>query len=366
MSAIWKKSPSRAGHSVDALRLALIVAGTLLIVLIVFTPRLSLMREPSLGTFQWTRGLTFLKQCEQPFRTDIESAMHWRVLPPLVAHTVGLSGHAAFLLPWLGALAATTYVAVLFRRRIDNWRWVAGGTLLFTSSSAILVPLHWLGVNDGWVWLGLLAVSFGRAKWTLPASCLLCPWVDERFIIGFPLALLCALLSRSSRWSIRDSLAGLWLVPYLATRFIVSLYAPDAAANTLGFIQSVAHNLAPMTPWIPLAWWMGLRAGWLPFAYAVSTVPTNLRALTAATLALTLSATVFLAADLSRSIAIVSPLVLLGCFAYAERHPVSAAGVLLKLALFNLLVPAAHIVHNKIDLISPLPIELVRIVRLRD
>jgi len=335
-----------------------------MVVLSVFAPRLSLMLEPFPGTFQWTRGFTYLQQCEQPFRTDIEPAMHWRLLPPLIAYHFGLTGHSPFVLPWLGAIAATVYVAVLFRRRLDNWRWVAGGTLLFASSSAILVPLHWLGLNDAWVWLGLLAVSFGRARWSLPVACLLCPWVDERFVIGFPLAWLCGLLCGSRRWSVRDLLSGLWLVPYLMTRIIVSLQVPADTANTLGFLQNTASSFAPMAPWVPLAWWMGFRAAWLPLAYATSAVPANQRTITAITLVVTLATTVFLAADLSRSIAILTPLVLFGCFSYATRHPAAAPGLLFKLSLFNLLLPAAHVVYNKFDLISPLPIELIRIIRL--
>lgn len=156
----------------------LIVTLALLVVLSVFAPRLSLMLKPFPGTFQWTRGFNYLQQCEQPFRTDIEPAMHWRLLPPLIAYHFGPTGHTPSVLRWIGAIAATLYVAVLFRRRLDTWRWVAGGTLLFASSSAILVPLHWLGLNDAWVRLSLLAVSFVRAGWSLPVACLLCPWVD--------------------------------------------------------------------------------------------------------------------------------------------------------------------------------------------
>lgn len=345
--------------------LAVIVALSVMISLTAFSPRLSQMIEPVPGSFQWTRGTTYLQQCEQPFRTDIEPAMHWRLLPPLVAHALGLPGNAPFILPWLGALSAVAYVAVLFRRRINDWRWVAGGTLLFTSSSAALVPFHWLGLNDAWVWLGLLAVSFGRTKWALPVSCLLCPWIDERFVIGFPLAWLCGVLSENRSWSPRDLLAGLWLLPYLGTRLIITLHTPADTANTLQFMEHATHMLEPMIPWVPLAWWMGLRGAWVPLIFALSAIPVNRRLITTATLVLTLGATVFLAADLSRSIAIVSPLILLGCFIYAARHPATAPGGILKLALFNLLIPAAHVVYNKFDLISPLPVELIRLFHSR-
>jgi hypothetical protein len=80
-------------------------------------------------------------------------------------------------------------------------------------------------------------------------------------------------------------------------------------------------------------------------------------------LILTLTATAVLASDLSRSIAILVPLVLLGCW-HIERHDFAAAPRrMLWLGIVNLLLPAAHVVHVKIDVISPLPLELFRLFR---
>jgi hypothetical protein len=114
--------------------------------------------------------------------------MLWRVLPPLVCHHTGLTAKAPLAVPLIGVLVLPSYVAVFLRRRETNARFVFGGTLLVTTTSAVLVPLHWFGMNDAWVWLGLLAVAFGRSSWAIPLACVLCPWIDERFIIGFPLA----------------------------------------------------------------------------------------------------------------------------------------------------------------------------------
>jgi hypothetical protein len=57
-----------------------------------FAPQLWLMTEYQPGTFQWDRARTFLLQCEIPLRRDIEPAMHWRLLPPLVCHALHLRG----------------------------------------------------------------------------------------------------------------------------------------------------------------------------------------------------------------------------------------------------------------------------------
>jgi hypothetical protein len=60
---------------------------------------------------------------------------------------------------------------------------------------------------------------------------------------------------------------------------------------------------------------------------------------------------------------ILTPTVLWGCFVLARRFPTQAPRVLLAAGLINLLLPAVHVVYTKIDLISPLPLELFRMLR---
>lgn len=341
------------------LRLSLLVLGCLLAVTFVFSPRLWLMAKPMPGTYQWDRANTFMLQAEAPLRRDIEPAMLWRLLPPAVCHAAGLRGTRTFLVPWLGLVASVAYVAVLLRRREPHWKFVFGGTLLFASTSAVLVPLHWFGVNDGWVWLALLAVAFGRLPAALPLACLLAPWVDERFIIGLPLALVVRAIDSSQPLRLRALLvAGLWLLPYAGTRVVFS-FDPAASQATRGFLGAHLQQLFVVLPWAPLAWWMGLRVAWLPVAVALTRRAPFLWLVAAATAGISL----WLAADMSRSIAILCPLLLLGCFDFLRSHPDQAPRTLLTVGLANLLVPAAHIVHTKFDLISPLPLELFRLLR---
>ena len=128
-------------HSnVDARRLILITLSSILLSVTFFAPRLWVMRDYMPGSFQWDRAHTFLLQCEDPARRDIEPAMVWRLLPPIVCHGLHLPGRTPLAIPWLGVVAAATYVAVLFRRRQSHWKFVAGGTLVFATTSAVLVP----------------------------------------------------------------------------------------------------------------------------------------------------------------------------------------------------------------------------------
>lgn len=348
---------------VTRLQLGGIVASCLLLSVLCFAPRLWLMRQEVPGSFQWERARTFLRQCEQPLRRDIEPAMQWRLLPPLVCHALRLPGKTPLALPWLGLVAVTVYTAVLFRRRIDDWRFVAGGTLLFATTSAVLVPVGWLGMNDDWVWLGLLAVAFGRAAWAAPLACLLCPWIDERFVIGFPLAWLAGCLDRGTGRGWREARVAVWLLPYAALRFWLARHDASASAATHRFLDDQFQQLRLLVPLVPLGWWMGLRLAWAPVVYAGWTTPSGKRLPGAVALLATAAVSVVLAADLSRSIAVLMPAVFLGCFAYARRSPGSAPATLLVLGVANLLVPAAHVTHIHIDPINPLPIEMLRLLR---
>jgi hypothetical protein len=335
----------------------------LLLSVLFFSPHLWLMQEYRPGTTQWDRAHTFLLQCEQPLRRDIEPAMLWRLLPPVVAHALHLPGRTPLLLPWLGLLVTTGYVARLLRRRLDDSRYVFGGTLLYATTSAVLVPVSWLGMNDSWVWLGLLAVSFGRSAWAAPLACLLCPWIDERFVLGFPLAWLVARLDRHEAIFSRSALLALWLLPYAAVRLTLSRHDASASAATDSFLRMQFTHGFRLLPLVPLAWWMGLRAAWAPVGYAFWDLPRARGALVAGVLLGTLGVCVILASDLSRSVAISLPLVLAGCFAFARREPVAAPRLLFALGVINLLIPAAHMTYVNIDPINPLPIELYRLFR---
>lgn len=350
--------PVTASLPLSPLRLTLIVGATLAVVLFVFAPRLWVFREVAPGSYQWARATTYLQQCEDPFRTDIEPAMVWRLLPPLVCHAAGLRGQRALVLPWIGLLAAVTCAATLAARRHADWKFSAGCALLFASSSAILVPLHWLGINDGWVWAGLLLVAFSRSRLLRILALLLAPWVDERFLIALPLALLVRAAEGGHQPDWRTFRDAGWTIPYVALRLLVPREIDGLSATNLHW-TTVLTGFWHWLPFAPLGWWMAWRAGVLPVAYALRRQPAWLGSATVLTLVLG----TILAADLSRTAAMLAPLALAGCFFYAQDEPAKAPRRLLALALINLLIPAAHVVYRTIDLINPLPIELWRLWR---
>lgn len=343
-------------------QIAVILSGSLLLSILFFSPRLWLMQDIVPGSNQWSRGLTYLQQCADPFRQDVEPAMQWRLLPPWLAHALHLPGKSPLVLPWLGVAALLGYVAVLHARRLSDIRYVLGGTILVGTTSAVLVPVGWLGINDAWVWLGLLAVAFGRSRWCGPVACLLCPWIDERFIIGLPLAWFVRCMDRNEPVFCRRTLVAGWLLPYVVCRLAFG-GNPMGNNGSSRFLATQLPTVFVLLPLAPLGWWMGLRVGWFGLAYAFNDLTPRHRWGAAILGGATLVLMLLLASDISRSAAILLPAVLLGGFILARRLPDRAPRILLVAGVANLLIPAAHVVLTRIDPIHPLPVELIRLLR---
>lgn len=341
------------------LLIALVLGGAALaLALGFFSPRWWLMRQPVPGSFQWSRAEGFLLQCSDPFRRDIEPALHWRLLPPLVAHTLGLRGYAPLLLPWLGALLLLTTTAHIFLQRLSSARLAFFATVPICASFAVLSSVNFLGVNDSWAWLALLLATFARPRWVLPIACLLGPWIDERFVIGLPLALIVRALDRSTAPAWSTALPLLWLAPYLAAR----LLAPHDA-STHFFLSTHLRMSVGWLALAPFGWWMSFRAGWLAIIAAFALMPTAWRPLVLIAAFAELAVMPLIAADLSRSGVIVFPLLIWGLLALARRYPEHAPRLLGALAVAALLIPAANVVATKLDPIDSLPVELYRFLR---
>jgi hypothetical protein len=76
----------------------------------------------------------FLKPCEQPFRQDVEPAVRWRLLPPLVCHALGLKGNRPLAFCWLGLAVFAAVLAARLDRLSGSRPWAAIGTVGFATS----------------------------------------------------------------------------------------------------------------------------------------------------------------------------------------------------------------------------------------
>ncbi len=352
----------------QGLLLDLLAAGiALLLSLFFFSPRWLVFTRPLPGTFEWSRGLTFQQQCADPLRADVSSdpAMTWRLLPPLVCHYIGLTGTRAFLFPWLGVVCLLTQTAQIVRQRTGSWCTSVLGACLVATTSAVCIPTGWLGINDAWYLMGLVAFAFGRSVWSIVLPCLLAPWIDERFILGLPIAFVCRYeLARFEETYPRLLWWGIVtlgsLVPYAGARLLFRIES-DRTGQFLN--PTVLKGVMVYLPHVHLGWWMGLRAGWifvLLAGYQVYRTSSRLSGLVETVMIFApLAALTVLAAYTSRNIAVLLPVVLLGIVLSVETGVPSFS--LATAVVINCALPLLHVTYTKNTIVSPLPLELFRL-----
>lgn len=344
------------------------VTVTLSVSVAFFAPKLWLMTYPRPGTFEWDRALSFLRQCQTPFDDNVEGAMQWRLLPPLVAHSLGMTGYSALAIPFIGVAALLSYWCRTTERLLGDRLSAALGTVIVGTTAALLSITTLYGVNDAWFLIGLLAIAAGTGWPSLVTSGLLCPWVDERFILGWAAAMFCrSWLNRPAPFR-TDFLVGLAaLVPYLAIRGGYSLCVADR--GSAHFVTSALAIVPTYLPYARFGWWMGFRVAWVLIAVAGydlwlrgsrSERILGLGSVVAGWIAVTL-----LAADLSRSTNLILPVLLCGIVAL-KRHCREAQTVrywMAGIAIANVILPFATVTFNKVVPVWGLPIELVRLAR---
>ncbi len=336
------------------------------------TPKFWILRQPTPGSFEWDRATTFIESSKAPWLAPTEAAMRWRLLPAWVAYLTGLRGMLALVIPWLGLvvwLGTTTWL--MAKRSGDRLLGSASSCLLATSGGALAVT-NFLGLNDGWYLTGLSVVTLARSPIALAVAALVCPWVDERFLIALPLAWLCRRhlvreghLTNASSAVVELATLAACVAFYTICRLALSTGMPGG--SDLTFLRSVREELPRYLSFAPLGWFMGWRVGWL-FILALPTwlwfrgQPRHAVVLAAA-IATTAALLLLVASDISRTIAVLSPIVLVFVVICATQ---SASGprwrlILLLAVAVNLLLPFAHVSHVKIYNVNSLPFELLRV-----
>jgi hypothetical protein len=350
--------------------LSLTVSVSILLSLFFFSPRFINWDLSRAGSFEVSRAISFLQQVNNPWDSSIESALKWRLLIPNTAHFTGIRGWAALSISWIGVvvlLAQTTWIILNITR--DRWLAITG-CVLVSSSSAVVVSTGWLGINDAWYLSGLMTVAFVKNPLWLLGSCLISPWLDEKFLIALPLAIL-------TRWhqdiqsNTRDALFKLMslitcgVIPYITTRIFVTFFYSDASSTS--FVKSVLTGFTTWLPWVHLGWWMAFRLGWIfiVISFWLILIVGGLRYLLIA-LFLFLSSSLaitILAADMSRSAAMVLPLLVWGWSNAPSNTIFGNANMRNIIVLSNLLIPCMHVTYDKASLISTLPLEIFRLLR---
>jgi hypothetical protein len=369
-STIVRSVSARARQWLASLGASLLIIA---VTLTFFAPHLWYMSEVRPDTYEWDRALGFLAQCANPWDGGVEPALRWRVLPPTVAYWLGLRGLTPLVIPWLGIIALLAFLHGALRGKGMSRSASLATLFLVAGSGGVLASMHWFGINDGWYLLGLAVVTLGSGWRSLIYPCLLCPWVDERFLIALPLALVCRSLSSPSFPAAASASVlvshlhrVIWpctvaLVPYAICRVTLSLLDDDLSNRE--FVANVAREFVVWMPYAPLAWWMGLRAAWLPLFSGLRDVFTTCGR-PAALLVLLISllmlaASLVLAQDMSRTAILLLPGLLCGAISLARTR--QGERILVGAALANLLLPAMHVVSTSAEPVLFLPLELWRL-----
>ena len=231
---------------------------------------------------------------------------------------------------------------------------VLGFGLSAGATAPFFTSMGWLGYYDSLLALALLAVAFSPARPLVLAACLLAPWIDERFVIGLPLALLVRLLAAPGLplrdWLRREALAPLALA--FAYALLRLSLGGSAGSQTTGesLAQFVFGQPLPALQRLAGAW-AGLRLGWFLAALALfaafrpaSGLRPGLGTALALTSLLTALISLHTALDLSRSTVLLLPLLPLGWLAASRLLPSSRLSTFsLALAFLSLSLPAHHV-----------------------
>ncbi len=288
-----------------------------------------------------------------PIDNESNNVIAWRLLVPLLWHYLHLPPMWSLAVPAIGAVLTLWLVAWLSYQRLGDWRHAWLATVLCAALPWFFVTTGWLAYYDSWLMLGLVVVAFVPSRVAIGATCLLTPWIDERFVFALPLAFAtrAVYLRRIEERAWRELLIDLAVVtgaslPYPAIRAVAWLRGdPESTAYVHKHWDDV-RGVSLFRFWEGL--WSGFRAAWVMVGacawFTFRRLGTTWGAVFAALVAGSALMSLVIAADMSRTLAIMTPVMLLGIWQWRESAERSFHIVLATLVTANLLLPAEHVI----------------------
>ena len=345
----------------------LLAVGCFALLLFCFSPPFGAFRlwsrVPEMqGMLEVRRGVSVLAQAAHPgaaITDPLHAAIRWRLLFPVLAHVLQLPAVVLFGCAPLGALLTLAFLIGVLRRGGLGFAAAGLAALILGATSWFFTSVSWLGYFDSWLVLALLVAAFAENRRLVWAACLLAPWVDERFVLAAPLALLCRHV-----WLGRPAPAGnpaplgrreLIVPAVLLGAFVIIrlgfLSGPASAGTSIpGYFASFNFTAVP---WSRLLFgaWSGLRAAWFFVGAAAWLCWQERRSglwMAAATLTL-LVAGLGTAQDLSRAMMLELPAALLGILLAASARALWLPWALRIGAGAALLLPAHHVMSDRVN-----------------
>ena len=330
---------------------------TVAITVFFFSPPFAAWRKLNLPTAsKWSetsRAVDVLRQLNDPWTPasrDTHRVIEWRLFFPLLGYYLSLPPTLFLALPLVGCLAASALIAHVMNRELKNRYAAFYSTVLAAGCAWFFVSTGWLSYNDSWIILGLTVVTFVRSPLACLATSLCCPWIDERLVLMLPtcLGVRFFLDEQPPRLAAMFKLSAICLLgvaPYLLIR--AAAYAQGVDPVTDVYVGAAAKYWP--TPWQILEGsWAGLRCLWLyaaAFCYlAPRRRPQQWTAVFLPIAVATYALSLFIAADLGRSISCFLPVGLAGV-ALLHRQPARWPVHWLQwVMIVNLLLPAWHVV----------------------
>jgi len=343
----------------ESLILALLSAA---LVTFCFAPRFALWRGLSVAddvpvrTAEFDRAVPSLEQLNDPW-AKVENPVHrvleWRLLFPIMWHYLGLPRWLYVTVPQVGCLVALWLVTALTYRRLGSWwaSWMAA--TLFGALTWFFVSSGWLLHFDSWLVIGLLVAAFVPSRWALGLACALTPWIDARFVLALPVTIFvrAVALGRLDEPARRDLSLDLIVIlvaslPYPAIRAVAWLIGDPGSTEYVESHWATVRTLR----WTRFArgLWSGYRLCWLLIGAAVALTARRVGyrwgVVFAAVLVGCAVASLYIAHDMSRSLMIVSPAMLLGIWLWEEWRTGWLDRLLPSLLAVSLfLLPAEHV-----------------------
>jgi Tetratricopeptide repeat len=329
-------------------------------------------RAPELvGRVELRRGASVLWQADHPgmaIPDPLHGAIQWRLLFPVIGHLFHLPPAGLFGLADLGCVLVLVFVITVLRRRGVGWGEAALAAAILGAGSWYFASVRWLGYYDSWLMLGLLLVAFARTRWPVGLACLWAPWIDERFVIAAPLALVCRYVLRS-RGDPAVTPANFWrqelavptglIAAFLGFRLGVLSWRSMPNATIVGYLGSL-HLRG--TPWTRVVFgvWEGLRVAWFFVGAAVVLLRRNRgqAAFFGATVLAVMLVALGTAQDFSRSMMFILPAALLGLQLAFEAAPRWLPLALRVGAGAALLLPASLVMNDGVNPVAGLDREL--------
>jgi len=353
----------------EILRRWLLAAGVFALLLVFFSPSWGAFRlwsrVPELsGMIETRRAVSVLAQVEHPgapIVDELHRAIQWRLFFPVIGHALNLPPPLFLGLAHAGCLLVLGYLVSLLRRAHYGWTETAFASLALGAASWFFTSTGWLGYFDAWLALALLLTAFAEARWLGWLCCLLAPWIDERFVIAAPLALLCRWLHRPAKFDLKRDAAfpAALLAAFLFVRLGVLSSRSASGATVGGYLGTRNYLDAPLSR-IALGVWEGLRAGWVFAGAAVMVLwPHRARSLAlGGTMLALITLGLATAQDYSRTMTMLLPAAVLGLLLARG----SAAGWLPRAlpiaAAIALVLPAHHVMNDRVNPIFNLQHEL--------